>query len=172
MNVKPIKNISSIAEKHYTWICKKKWNNSSLLEYLTLVISEIGEASNEVRGIKLSDNFKFELSDIILRILAISEHYSLGINETLFSTPEYINLHYSTLEQLGDLIPSVSQCISLYINLEPNENIDKLKLKKELSDVILKVCLIAENLHIDIENAITLKMEKNFNTANTSTKIK
>ena len=61
-------NINEIAEKQYDWVERMGWHNKTPLEALALIGSEVGEAVNECRGETPTDNFKYELADIVLRV--------------------------------------------------------------------------------------------------------
>ena len=69
--------ISEMMDSHYNWIVDMGYNNTSYLEKTILVYSEIGEASNELRGDVIKDGFGEELSDILLRIMAIVSQLEL-----------------------------------------------------------------------------------------------
>ena len=58
------------------------------LEQLALVASEVGEAVNECRGETPTDNFKFELADIILRVCGIAEYNHIDIEQVLIKKME------------------------------------------------------------------------------------
>jgi len=75
--------INEIAEKNYLWVEKMGWHNKTTLEALALVASEVGEAINECRHEKPTDDFGEELADIILRVLDISHWQGIDIEKKI-----------------------------------------------------------------------------------------
>jgi len=75
--------INEIAEKNYLWVEKMGWHNKTTLEALALVASEVGEAINECRNEKPTDNLGEELADIILRVLDISHWHGIDIEKKI-----------------------------------------------------------------------------------------
>ena len=72
--------LRDLAERQWAWVEARGWHNkNSPLEYLALIASEVGEAVNECRGEKVSENFPFELADIILRVVDMAEQYGFDI---------------------------------------------------------------------------------------------
>jgi NTP pyrophosphatase (non-canonical NTP hydrolase) len=59
------------------------WHNKTVLEALALIGSEVGEAVNECRGEKPTENFGEELADIILRTLDLAEWQGIDIQKTI-----------------------------------------------------------------------------------------
>jgi NTP pyrophosphatase (non-canonical NTP hydrolase) len=72
-------DLRKISKAHYKWIKKMGWNKLRPLESLALICSEVGEAAQECRGKKLSPLLGSELSDIILRTLAMAEQNNIDI---------------------------------------------------------------------------------------------
>ena len=70
-------NINALATEHWLWCERMGWHNKTLLEYLALVGSEVGEAVNECRGERPTDNFAEECADIILRTLDLMVQYKI-----------------------------------------------------------------------------------------------
>lgn len=64
-----MENIDDIAKRHNQWVDAQGWHNTTTLERLALVASEIGEAVNECRGEHPTEKYPDELADIILRVL-------------------------------------------------------------------------------------------------------
>lgn len=63
-------DLTNVAKLHYDWVESMGWHNSSTnLEKLALIASEIGEAVNECRGTEPTENLKYELADIMLRVI-------------------------------------------------------------------------------------------------------
>ncbi len=63
-------DLSNVAKLHYDWVENMGWHTSSTnLEKLALIASEIGEAVNECRGAEPTENLKYELADIMLRVI-------------------------------------------------------------------------------------------------------
>jgi len=76
-------NLNTIAEENYLWVEEMGWHNKTLLEALALVASEVGEAINECRHEKPSDEFPEELADIILRVLDIAHWQEIDIEKVI-----------------------------------------------------------------------------------------
>ena len=63
-------DINAIADQHWQWCAAMGWHGKTTqLESLMLVVSECGEAADEVRGPSPTPAFGLELADIILRSL-------------------------------------------------------------------------------------------------------
>jgi len=77
--------INEIAEQNYLWVEKMGWHNKTTLEALALVASEVGEAINECRNEKPTDEFGEELADIILRVLDIAHWQGIDIEEKIIN---------------------------------------------------------------------------------------
>lgn len=76
--------IDDLAEKQLKWLEDMGWvGNTTLLEDLMLVVSECGEAANEVRGEEPTDNFKTELADIILRVMGIAAKQGISLDDAI-----------------------------------------------------------------------------------------
>lgn len=75
--------INEIAKQNYLWVEKMGWHNKTTLEALALVASEVGEAINECRNEKPTDNFGEELADIILRVLDVSHWHGIDIEQKI-----------------------------------------------------------------------------------------
>jgi len=91
--------ITELAKQHHTWVETKGWHNKSTLECLALITSEVGEAVNECRGSKPTDNFKLELADIILRVLDLAVVEGINIEEVILAKME-LNLSKDTSGKL------------------------------------------------------------------------
>lgn len=77
--------INELAKKNYDWVERMGWHNKTTLEALALVASEVGEAINECRGEKPTDNFAEELADIVLRVLDIAHWQGIDIELELLN---------------------------------------------------------------------------------------
>lgn len=75
--------LNTIAKKNYLWVEEMGWHNKTLLEALALVASEVGEAINECRHEKPSEEFPEELADIILRVLDIAHWQEIDIEKVI-----------------------------------------------------------------------------------------
>jgi hypothetical protein len=154
--------MQKIAETHYKWVVEMNWTKSSVLSKLTLVGSEIGEAADECRGSTLSDNFKYEISDIVLRILALTEEHAIPVGD-LNLTPEYVNdLHTSTFKNLNNLdalsifIVKLGHAISEYIRYGLSNNFWKF-----LFSIIEYSYFISYKNNIDLNDVMQNKIAKN-----------
>ncbi len=78
-------NINKLAEQNYDWVERMGWHNKTTLEALALVASEVGEAINECRGEKPTNNFAEELADIVLRVLDIAHWQGIDMEQELLN---------------------------------------------------------------------------------------
>jgi len=77
-------DLNDLMEKQKAFIKRMGWwKNKTALESLMLVVSECGEAANEVRGEKPTANFENELADIILRVLGIASENDINIRQAV-----------------------------------------------------------------------------------------
>ncbi len=76
-------NINKLAEQNYDWVEHMGWHNKTILEALALVASEVGEAINECRGDKPTEDFAEELADIVLRVLDIAHWQGIDMEKEL-----------------------------------------------------------------------------------------
>ena len=78
------RTIKGIAERHHRFTGKWGWHSSTTtLEKIALVASEVGEAANECRGKTPTPEFKYELADIILRVVDIAECEGLDLEAAI-----------------------------------------------------------------------------------------
>jgi NTP pyrophosphatase (non-canonical NTP hydrolase) len=75
--------LNQLAEKQWDWVERNGWHNKTVLEYIALICSEIGEAANECRGEKPTIQFGIELADIILRTLDLAKVCDINIEECI-----------------------------------------------------------------------------------------
>ena len=121
--------ISEMMDSHYNWIVDMGYNNTSYLEKTILVYSEIGEASNELRGDVIKDGFGEELSDILLRIMAIVSQLELKdlflsfIEESIsyFENRDFINSKLTELEKIKYIIKPMNSAFDI---IENDMNLD------------------------------------------------
>lgn len=79
-------NLNVLASRQAEWLKSMGWwKNKTHLESLMLVVSECGEAANEVRGIHPTDKFQTELADIILRTLGIAAENDIDIHQAVLN---------------------------------------------------------------------------------------
>jgi NTP pyrophosphatase (non-canonical NTP hydrolase) len=76
-------DINTIAERQYDWVERMGWHNKTVLEALALIASEVGEAVNECRGEKPTENFGVELADIILRVADLAKTHNINLAEVI-----------------------------------------------------------------------------------------
>ena len=79
-------DLNDLADRQADWLKTMGWwKNKTPLESLMLVVSECGEAANEVRGEFPTENFKTELADIILRVLGIAAEHDINIQQAVLN---------------------------------------------------------------------------------------
>lgn len=79
----PDNTLNGIADRHYAWLQEMGWTKANALESLALIASEVGEAVNECRGDRPTENFGVELCDIILRTVGLAKHHGIDLNATI-----------------------------------------------------------------------------------------
>ena len=90
MSDKKLNEIDVLAEKQLSWLKEMGWvGKTTLLEDLMLVVSECGEAANEVRGETPTDNFKTELADIVLRVMGIAAKQGISLDQAIRDKMQY-----------------------------------------------------------------------------------
>lgn len=76
--------IKALQDRQAKWLKSRGWwRNKTPLEALMLVVSEVGEAANEVRGEVPTDKFQTELADIVLRVLGIAAEHCIDLENAL-----------------------------------------------------------------------------------------
>jgi NTP pyrophosphatase (non-canonical NTP hydrolase) len=73
-------DINEIAAKHQDWVDRMGWHNTSGLESLALVASEVGESANECSGLTPTAAFGSELADIVLRVADIAHSHGIDLS--------------------------------------------------------------------------------------------
>jgi NTP pyrophosphatase (non-canonical NTP hydrolase) len=79
-------DLNDLAYRQEKWLKSMGWwKNKTPLESLMLVVSECGEAADEVRGLEPTPNFPKELADIILRVLGIAAENNINIQQAVLN---------------------------------------------------------------------------------------
>jgi NTP pyrophosphatase (non-canonical NTP hydrolase) len=74
-------DLKTVQETHCAWLKEMGWvGNTTPLEQLALIASEIGEAVNECRGTKVSDQLGAELADIVLRTVGMASELNIDLS--------------------------------------------------------------------------------------------
>lgn len=76
--------VNALAGMHHNWVEQMGWHNTTQLEKMALVASEVGEAVNELRGIAPSPNYKYELADIVLRVMDAAVEASIDLDKAIW----------------------------------------------------------------------------------------
>lgn len=82
-------NLKELAREQWAFVEKQRRHNKTILEYLALIASEVGEAVNECRGSHISDKLGSELADIILRTIDLAEEFGIDIQEEVQRKMEF-----------------------------------------------------------------------------------
>lgn len=138
------------------------WTGASILSRLSLIGSEIGEASDECRLVELTDDFKLEVSDIVLRSIALMEEFEIEVED--INIIEVIEKHYKKFEGLTNLD-------SMAIFYEKLGSIIKKERKnkniwKGLKTLVEYSYMIADINDFDLDEIIDIKIEKNAKRGN------
>lgn len=79
-------DLNDLAAKQSAWLQSMGWwKDKTHIESLMLVVSECGEAANEVRGLQPTDKFQTELADIILRTLGLAAENGIDIQQAVLN---------------------------------------------------------------------------------------
>jgi NTP pyrophosphatase (non-canonical NTP hydrolase) len=81
-------DLKTITQLHFDWVEEMGWHNKTPLEALALVASEVGEAVNECRGEKPTEDFGEELADIVLRVIDLAHWQGVDIESELIKKIE------------------------------------------------------------------------------------
>lgn len=157
--------INEKIETHSSWLDKMGWlKDTSILEKIVLVYSEIGEAANETRYENIKDEFGKELADIALRIFGICKMMDVGleVEEKYLKTIqfEYVNENKTHLEQMAEIIIAFDKAIKMAF-LEMYEEENKNEWINVLAKTLTKTAKVAENAGFSLETNINQKMLKN-----------
>lgn len=151
-------NWNQLAKTHYDWIEQMGWHNSSVLEALGLIASEVGEAIEESFDEKLTEAFAFELADIVLRTADLAVRLGKDFEQVMdFSgmpVPKWRS--HSTAEDLAELMVEVAKWINTARKSELDESFDA-----AMKRVMQGVTLIAEITEVDLHKTLELKIGKN-----------
>lgn len=86
----PYQGINILAAQQLAWLEEMDWvGKTTPLEDLMLVVSECGEAANEVRGDIPTKNFETELADIVLRVMGIAAKNNIHLGYAIKNKMEY-----------------------------------------------------------------------------------
>ena len=83
-NLRRDSTIDEYSKIHHEWVCNMGWNNTTILEKLALVASEVGEAVNECRGERPTKQLGEELADICLRVMDIAEYQQINLQKAIY----------------------------------------------------------------------------------------
>jgi len=76
-------SIKQLTHTHSAWVARMGWHNKTVLEALALIASEVGEAVNECRGEKPTENFGEELADICLRVFDLAHTEGVDLTKCI-----------------------------------------------------------------------------------------
>lgn len=156
---------NDISKKHYLWLEQKGWNNTTALEAAGMISSEVGEATKECYNNQLTDFFKEEVADIILRTIGLIQRYNIDIDQSLLSQKEDYNQwveksNYgggSILEDLalinGEVSLVINECRGVYIG----ENFVQRSMQ-----VLLCVIDLSHRVGFSLESEVQKKIKKNY----------
>lgn len=148
----------NLAARHHDWVDRMGWHNKSAIEGLGLICSEIGETWMEVKDASVSDQFPYELADIVLRCIDHTHAMGISLDNELERAGETVVGRGPLSEQLLGILV----CQSLAINAARDNNTEKLG--KCLVDSIRQVLVIADSYGIDLVSVILTKYEVNQRT--------
>jgi NTP pyrophosphatase (non-canonical NTP hydrolase) len=81
-------SLYGIGLEHWKWVEAMGWHTTSQLEKMALVASEVGEAVNELRGEVPTEKYKYELADIVLRVLDAAEEAGIDMDHAVYEKME------------------------------------------------------------------------------------
>lgn len=154
---------TKLAKTHYDWIEQMGWHNSSVLEALALIASEVGEAIDESFEDELKEEFAFELADIVLRTADLATRLGRDFNQVMdFSalpTPKWRS--HSVPEDMAELMVEVAKWMNTARKGTLGENFDA-----SMKRVMHLVSLIATANGVDLAKTLEKKMALNLTRGN------
>lgn len=150
-------DLNALGVQHSAWVERMGWHNTTVLERMALIASEIGEATFECQGICVRDRFGEELADVILRCVDLAHTERIDLNSQVAKALMNLEWFGETLEQ---------QMAEVFIEWSKWCNTArKAVLGAEFSDgmgvFVARVINVAGSHHIDLSRAIQLKLKKN-----------
>jgi NTP pyrophosphatase (non-canonical NTP hydrolase) len=166
------KTLAQFADEHYEWVESVGWTGKrTALENLGRIGSEIGELINECRGEDAtSENFNEELADVILAsITAVKESQHPDAFEDqeiwIIAKKRYESAYYpeSEVREFSTLFGAVSYGFVVLGNAikERIRRGDSRITVHRIHEIIAYFLAVAHLAGIDINKALTDKMEKN-----------
>lgn len=76
--------VNDLAYMHHNWVEQMGWHTTTQLEKMALVTSEVGEAVNELRGVAPTPNYKYELADIVLRVMDAALEANIDLDKAIW----------------------------------------------------------------------------------------
>jgi hypothetical protein len=149
--------LNELSKIHYKWVEEMNWTGGPILSRLSLIGSEIGEASDECRLKELTDDFKLEVSDIVLRSVALMEEFDIQVDD--INIVEIIEKHHSKFEGLTNL-ESMSVFYEKLGSIIKKQRKSK-KIWKGLKTLIEYSYLVADINGFDLNKIIEVKIKKN-----------
>jgi NTP pyrophosphatase (non-canonical NTP hydrolase) len=77
--------LRELSALQWDWVERMGWHNKTHLEAMALIVSEAGEAINELRGEAPTENYGEELADLILRTLDEAKNSGIDITAVLLA---------------------------------------------------------------------------------------
>lgn len=91
--------LNEISKRHYAWLEQMGLlGNTTVLEQLALITSDIGKCVNECRDGIPTDKLKYELADLILRVLCVAETQNIDI-ENVINEKLVMNATYGSIDR-------------------------------------------------------------------------
>lgn len=149
--------LNKLSKTHYKWVKEMNWTGGPILSRLSLIGSEIGEASDECRLEALTDDFKLEVSDIVLRSIALMEEFDIQVDD--INIVEVIEKHHSKFEGLTNL-DSMAIFYEKLGSVIKKHRKNK-KIWKGLKTLIEYSYLVADINDFDLNEIIEIKIKKN-----------
>lgn len=148
-------DFNSISDRHHAWVERMGWHNKTVLESLSLIASEIGEAAGECLGVINVSKFGEELADIILRCtdLAKTEGVNLSV-EVAKARFEWVGL--TALERLSEVLVDYAKWSNTARKPQLGPDFGE-----AMGRVVARVIDIAETYGIDLHKEVQLKLAKN-----------
>lgn len=160
-------DLNKIATAHYAWVARMGWHNTTVLENLALIASEIGETVTECLTAVRTPAFGEELADILLRALNLAKWQGVDLLPHAMARTPAESWHGNTpLAWLGELMPDLGACVNA-----ARVNPPAPAFGQALRRLILRVQAIATSCGVDLEAHVLRKMAINEQNGNRGRKV-
>lgn len=147
--------LTELACQHHAWVGRNGWHNSTVLEMLGLIASELGEVADESFEAPLPANFGQELADVMLRVMNLAVTTSVDLDATVAAAR--ISWRSCTLHGfLAEMLVELAGCMNAARQASLGE-----EFHWKLGRFACRVLELARAEQVDLEVEIRRKMAIN-----------